>query len=55
MKKASGGGKNLLQGLTRKNPKCYDSSMSIPQSTSVNDGARSGTAKTPATIGGRTA
>ena len=51
----SSGGMNMHSGLSTKSPKCVDKSMSIPSGTTVNEGTRDSTAKTPASLGGRVA
>lgn len=54
MKKSSGG-MDLHAGLKKSAPSCYDKSMSIPKTSSVNDGTRTAAAKSPKTLGGRVA
>lgn len=55
MKGMKGGSKSLLAGLKNKSPSCYDASMKAPGMGINKDATRSGVAKTPKTLGPRTA
>lgn len=47
--------KNLMEGLTKKAPSSTDASTKLPGKNIDKDATRSSTAKTPATLGPRTA